>query len=331
MNAIPTNPYRKEIITQLPYCLEHSTLPALNAQRGKVRDLYSCDEKLILVSTDRQSAFDRMLGCIPFKGQVLNQCSVWWLQESQTIVENHFIDSPDPNVIIAKKCTMFPIEIIVRGYMTGSTHTSLWQQYKSGVRNYCGHQLDEGFIKNQKLAHPIVTPTTKTTQGDHPISPDGMIRQGYITANEWDDIQNKALELFAYGQTIAANRGLILVDTKYEFGKDDRGHILLADEVHTPDSSRYWLADSYSKRMAEGKQPDHIDKEFLRLWFVEHCDPYHDKHLPAAPEDLIVELSYRYIYLYERMTQKKFCFPTKKENINERIAHALASYGRVTC
>jgi phosphoribosylaminoimidazole-succinocarboxamide synthase len=198
------------------------------------------------------------------------------------------------------------IEFVVRGYMTGSTDTSIWTQYKNGVRNYCGHALPEGMKKNERLAQNIVTPTTKETTHDRPVTPKEIVSEGWLTAEQWEFTSAKTLELFAFGQKIAASRGLILVDTKYEFGIADNGEILLVDEIHTPDSSRYWMADSYAERLAAGQEPNMIDKEFFRLWFRERCDPYKDAVLPTPPDDLIAELAARYIQLFEKITGTAF-------------------------
>jgi phosphoribosylaminoimidazole-succinocarboxamide synthase len=201
---------------------------------------------------------------------------------------------------------VLPIEFVVRGYMTGSTDTSIWTQYQNGVRNYCGHALPEGMKKNERLAKNIVTPTTKETTHDRPITPKEIVAEGWLTAEQWEFTSAKTLELFAFGQKIAASRGLILVDTKYEFGVASDGEILLIDEIHTPDSSRYWLADSYAERLAAGQEPNMIDKEFFRLWFRERCDPYKDAVLPEPPADLIAELAARYIQLFEKITGTAF-------------------------
>ena len=264
------------------------------------------DGRLLLVTTDRQSGFDRLLGAIPFKGQVLNRTSLYWFEQTRDIVGNHVIASPHANALIARKCTVLPIEFVVRGYMTGSTDTSIWTQYKNGVRNYCGHALPEGMKKNERLAKNIVTPTTKETTHDRPITPKEIVAEGWLTAEQWEFTSAKTLELFAFGQKIAASRGLILVDTKYEFGVASDGEILLIDEIHTPDSSRYWLADSYAERLAAGQEPNMIDKEFFRLWFRERCDPYKDAVLPVPPDDLIAELAARYIQLFEKITGTTF-------------------------
>lgn len=292
---------------------------------GKVRDSYTTADKIILITTDRQSAFDRILASIPFKGQVLNQTSAWWFEQTKNIIPNFLLDVPDPNVVVGKKCVVFPMEIIVRGYLTGSTDTSVWMNYQKGVRDFCGNKLTEGMVKNQKFSMPIVTPSTKFEKHDRNLSKNEILAEHFATVAEFDYISAKALELFAFGQKVAAAHGLILVDTKYEFGKDEDGKITLIDEIHTPDSSRYWLAETYSQRIAEGKEPDNIDKEFLRLWFKDHCDPYHDEELPEAPRELIVELASRYIKLYEMITGRQFVFEDKP--IIKRIEENLKNHG----
>jgi len=275
---------------------------------GKVRDTYFSDDKIILITTDRQSAFDRVLASIPFKGQVLNQTSAWWFKQTKHIINNFVLEIPDPNVVVGKKCQVFPFEVIVRGYLTGSTSTSAWTNYEQGVRNFCDNQLPEDMVKNQKFETAIITPTTKFEEHDRNITAEDIVNEKMAATEEWQKISQSALKLFSFGQNEARKRGLILVDTKYEFGKDADGDILLIDEIHTPDSSRYWLTDSYEQRIAQGMEPENIDKEFLRLWFKEHCDPYNDEVLPEAPEELVVELSSRYIKLYEMITGKEFKF-----------------------
>ena len=198
--------------------------------------------------------------------------------------------------------------------MTGSTSTSIWKNYQNGIRNYCGHQLPEGMQKNEKLEKNILTPTTKEEEHDRPISKEDIIKEGWMNAEDFDVCEKAALEVFKLGQEVAAERGLILVDTKYEMGKDADGNIVLIDEVNTPDSSRYWLSSSYSQRIAEGKEPENIDKEFLRLWFRDHCDPYKDETIPDAPKDLVCELSRKYISLYEMITGKEFDFVANAES-----------------
>jgi phosphoribosylaminoimidazole-succinocarboxamide synthase len=303
---------RQVLLDAIPHCLTATDLPltAMSLTKkyvGKVRDTYEMsDGRLLLVTTDRQSGFDRLLGAIPFKGQVLNRTSLYWFEQTRDIIGNHAIASPHANALIARKCTVLPIEFVVRGYMTGSTDTSIWTQYQNGVRNYCGHALPEGMKKNEQLAKNIVTPTTKETTHDRPITAQEIVAEGWLTAEQWEFTSAKALALFEFGQKVAAERGLILVDTKYEFGVSSDDEILLIDEIHTPDSSRYWLADSYTERLAAGQEPNMIDKEFFRLWFRERCDPYKDSVLPVPPDDLIAELAARYIQLFEKITGTAF-------------------------
>ena len=315
--------YTKIITANLNNCLTETDLSGRVKYGGKVRDRYELEDRLILITTDRQSAFDRILAAIPFKGQVLNQTSAWWFEKTKYIISNHVINVPDPNVTVAKKCAVFPIEFVVRGYITGSTSTSLWTVYNNGDRKYCGNDLPDGLVKNQKLAANMLTPTTKEEHHDRPISPDEIVSEGWMSQKDWDYCSKKALELFTFGQKTAAKNGMILVDTKYEMGRDADGHIILIDEIHTPDSSRYWLTESYEVRIAAGAEPENIDKEFLRLWFVENCDPYNDEVLPDAPEELVIELSKRYIQLYEMITGKTFSFPDKRKPVNERIIENL--------
>ena len=308
-------------------CVTSSDLKYGQKYEGKVRDTYVDDELMIAVTTDRQSAFDRHLASIPFKGAVLNRTSAWWFNQTKDIVPNAWISSPDPNVTVMKKCTVFPIEFVVRGYLTGSTSTSLWTHYNKGGRNYCGNPLADGMVKNQKLPKNIVTPTTKEKEHDRPISLADIVSEGWMEKDDLDYCVAKTLEVFEFAQRVAAERGLILVDTKYEFGRDADGVIRLIDEINTPDSSRYWLADSYAERHAAGLEPDMIDKEFLRLWFAERCDPYNDETLPAAPDELVVELSQRYIKLYEMITGETFEVPPLdvdvKSRIDENVGRAL--------
>lgn len=280
-------------------------------RRGKVRDQYEFvsggEEMVVLVTTDRQSAFDRVLAAIPFKGAVLNMTSAWWFEQTKGIVDNHVVSVPHPNVTIARKCAPFPVEFVVRGYITGSTSTSLWKNYDNGVREYCGISFPEGMKKNEKLERNVLTPTTKDVKGDRPISPAEILKEGLMSKADWEYCAGKAAELFEFGQKVAKEHGLILVDTKYEFGRDENGVIRLIDEIHTPDSSRYWLATSYEARLAKGEEPENVDKEFLRLWFSDNCDPYEKaKALPAAPAELVDELSRKYIMLYELITGQAF-------------------------
>ncbi|MBD3344555.1 MAG: phosphoribosylaminoimidazolesuccinocarboxamide synthase [Chitinivibrionales bacterium] len=298
---------KEAIKKNLNNCLETTEFLDLpNRRKGKVRDAYDLGDKLVLITTDRQSAFDRVLASIPFKGQVLNQVSGFWFDTTKDIVANHVLDIPDPNVTIGKKCEVLPIEFVMRGYITGSTSTSAWTQYSNGNRNICGNVLPDGMVKNQKFERPILTPTTKAEDHDESISAEEIVSRDIIDQKTWDRLSEIVFALFERGSQIAAEHGLILVDTKYELGKDTKGEIVLIDEIHTPDSSRYWIAGSYEERFSQGKEPENIDKEFLRLWFKEHCNPYEDNVLPQAPEDLVIELSSRYIQLYEMITGQSF-------------------------
>ncbi len=298
---------RETIRREIPNCLTDTGnlgLPGL--RKGKVRDSYDLGDRLLIVTTDRQSAFDRVLAAVPFKGQVLNTVSAWWFENTRHIVTNHVISIPHPNATLARKVEIFPVEFIVRGYLTGSTDTSAWTLYSKGDRNICGNALPDGMRKNQKFHRPIITPTTKSDAHDESITPHGIVETGLMSREDWDRASDIAFRLFRHGTEVAAENGLILVDTKYEMGKDREGNIVLADEIHTPDSSRYWLSEGYEQRFRQGLDPDNIDKEFLRLWFRAHCDPYNDPVLPDAPEELVVELSSRYIRLFEMITGREF-------------------------
>ncbi len=299
------------------------TLKYTRFNNGKVRDSYFREEDIVLITTDRISAFNRVLGTIPFKGQVLNGIANFWFNFMKDIIPNHIIASPDPNITIARRLDIFPVEIIVRAYLTGSTDTSILMNYNNGVRNYCGNILPEDLKPNSRLPSIIVTPTTKSDSHDELISPEEIVNRRLMTASEWEYISSKAIEIFEKASDYLDSKGLMLVDTKMEFGKDIDGNIILADELLTPDSSRYWLKDSYQDCFNQGIPPKSLDKEVLRLWYVNHCDPYNDKVLPDAPDELIVELSAKYIELYELITDSKFQFPDTSFGINQRINKAL--------
>lgn len=291
--------------------------------RGKVRDQYEIEgergEKMLaLVTTDRQSAFDRVLAAVPYKGAVLNLVSAWWFARTKHIVANHVVAVPHANVTIARKCVPFAVEFVVRAYITGSTSTSLWKNYDAlGKREYCGIRFPEGLRKNERLEKAVLTPTTKADEGDRPISAGEIMSEGIMSGADFDTCANAAMALFRYGQETAIENGLILVDTKYEFGKDADGEIRLIDEIHTPDSSRYWMAASYQERFDEGREPENVDKEFLRLWFVDNCDPYDKSNkLPAAPGPLVDKLSMKYIMLYELITGERFDFDAVDRGAN---------------
>lgn len=298
---------------------------------GKVRDVYEQEDQLILITTDRMTGFDRLLAHIPHKGQVLNQISAWWFQETKDIIPNHVIAVPDPNVTVGKKCKPIRVEGVVRGFLTGVTDTAIWTRYQKGMREFGGVTLPEAMKKNQRLPHAIFDPTTKEDLHDRTLTPDQMVAEGFITKEMFEKVKAVSLALFARGQEIAATRGLILVDTKYEFGTNPSTTIgagedalALIDEIHTPDSSRYWYLDSYAGRFAADQEPEYFDKEFLRLWFKEHCDPYKDEQLPEAPPEKVAELSRRYIGIYEQITGEKFV--PGKEPIVQRIENNLKKY-----
>lgn len=318
---------RSTIIDNLKNCLHDTSflnIPGLRS--GKVRDSYDLGDKLMLITTDRQSAFDRILAHVPFKGQVLNTVSEFWFKNTTHIVKNHVISVPDPNVTIATKCKVFPVEFVVRGYLTGSTDTSAWTLYAKGNRNICGNIISDGMVKNQKFDKPILTPTTKSQEHDESISAEEIIASGLIDETTWNRLEQIVFSLFDYGTKTALQNGLILVDTKYELGIDSNGDIVLIDEIHTPDSSRYWLKSTYPERFDAGLEPQNIDKEFLRLWFRENCNPYTDKELPEAPNDLVAELSSRYIQLYEMITGLDFEINSQIP-IEDRITENLRKSG----
>jgi len=318
---------RETIQKNLKNCLDDTSFLGLPGRKvGKVRDTYDLGDKVMLITTDRQSAFDRVLANIPFKGGVLNKVSAFWFEHTTDIVKNQVIAVPDPNVTIAKKCKVFPIEFVMRGYLTGSTDTAAWTLYSKGQRDICGNKLPDGMVKNQKFAQPILTPTTKADTHDESISAEEIVARGIIDEKTWNRLSDIVFRLFDYGTQVAAKNGLVLVDTKYELGTDASGEILLIDEVHTPDSSRYWINATYEERFNRNEEPENIDKEFLRLWFRDHCDPYKDKVLPPAPDDLVIELSSRYMKLYEMITGLKF---EVEENvpIKERMMRNLKKAG----
>lgn len=285
---------------------------------GKVRDNYiMADGRRVLVTTDRQSAFDRNLGLIPLKGQALTQLSSWWFDQTKDIVTNHLLEMPDPNVVIGKNVMPVPIEMVIRGYLSGSTGTASWTAYDRGDRVYCGHTLPDGMHKNQAFPEPLITPTTKSDVHDENIDFFTVRESGLVKPEIWDLMVEATFALFARGQELAKKGGLILVDTKYEFGVDENGELVLIDEIHTSDSSRFWKADTYVARIEAGQEPENFDKEFLRLWFRERCDPYNDDTLPEMPDDFRIEVAMRYIETYERITGQDFVLP--EGNVQERV------------
>jgi phosphoribosylaminoimidazole-succinocarboxamide synthase len=296
--------------------------------RGKVRENYDLrDGTRVLIATDRISAFDRILAVIPLKGQVLTQTARFWFEATRDLCPNHVIEYPDPNVLVCKRLAMMPVEIVVRDYLAGTTSTSILQMYKRGKREMYGHHFKEGLRDNEKLPQTIITPTTKAEQGEHdaPLSAEEIVTRKLLTERQWREVSEKALALFARGRETAARQGLILVDTKYEFGFDEKGAIVLADEVHTPDSSRYWLSKSYPERFAAGAPPDTLDKDFIRRWVAERCDPYKDP-IPEIPPEVILEASGKYIAVYEQLTGREFVLPDRSLAPLARVRTNLTKY-----
>jgi phosphoribosylaminoimidazole-succinocarboxamide synthase len=309
--------------------LVDATIPELpNYYRGKVRDNYDLpDGRRIIIATDRLSAFDRILATIPSKGQVLTQIARFWFDATRDVCPNHVLDYPDPNVIVCQRLSIVPVEIVVRDYLTGTTGTSIWPMYKSGQREIYGIRFPDGLRENQKLPSTIITPTTKAADGGHddPLTPDEIVRRGLLTSEQWRTLSQLALALFARGREIAERRGLILVDTKYEFGFDAGGRIILADEIHTPDSSRYWVRGSYERRCAAGEPPEALDKDVLRRWVAARCDPYRDP-IPEIPSEIILETARTYIEAFETITGQRFILPPPDPPILARIRANLAQY-----
>lgn len=275
---------------------------------GKVRDCYSTkDGRRIIVVTDRISAFDRVLGVLPLKGQLLNHVAAWWFEQTKALVPNHVLEVPDPNVTIAKECVPLPVEMVMRAYLTGTTSTSIWVHYQRGEREFCGHRLPDGLGRHEALPEPILTPSTKAAHGDHDVSAsrDEILAMNKMSAEDFDRAAEMSKLLFAEGQRIARERGLILADTKYEFGKTADGEIVVIDEIHTPDSSRYWFTESYQDRMSRGLTPESFDKEYLRRFLADQGFQG-DGPIPDIPDEIRVEASARYRVAVEQLTGKKF-------------------------
>lgn len=297
----------------------------INPYIGKVRHVYDTPEgHKMLVTSDRLSAFDRQITTIPFKGQVLTQLSRFWFEQTKDICPNHVIDYPDPNIVVCQDLEMLPVELVVRGYLAGSTGTSVLTMYKKGQREMYGTTFPDGMVDNQKLPTPIITPTTKAATGDHdaPLSAEQIVDEGILPKDVWEQVSAYALALFARGQEIAAKAGLILVDTKYEFGFDKDGVLTLGDEIHTPDSSRYWMADTYQAAIDVGKEPTTLDKDQIRRWVVARVDAYKDD-IPAIPDDLRVSTAETYIDVYEKITGQKFDISNAIDNPEERVVEVL--------
>lgn len=309
--------------------LREAAIPELPAHySGKVRENYDLPGgRRILIATDRLSAFDRILCAVPLKGQVLTQTARFWFERTADICPNHVLDYPDPNVVIGRRLDILPVEIVVRGYLAGTTSTSVLTMYKAGRREMYGLRLPEGMRDNERLPQPIITPTSKAGHGDHdaPLSPEEILSQGLLTPAQWEQLSAYALALFARGQEEAAARGLILADTKYEFGTDAEDRIVLADEIHTPDSSRYWRAGSYAARFEAGEKPESFDKDFVRNWVAARCDPYRDE-IPEIPEELILGTAAVYIEAFETITGRKFELPSGETSVLERVRRNLRPY-----
>ena len=296
------------IRAQLVKTLEKTDFPELGDKYvGKVRDCYSKDGRRTIVVTDRISAFDVVLGTIPFKGQVRNQIAAYWFESTKQIASNHVLSVPDPTVMVAAECELLPVEFVMRAYLTGVTTTSIWYHYEKGGRLFCGHKLPDGMRKNQKLDKAILTPSTKAAKGGHDqsVSRAEILAAGTLSADDFDRAGEMCARIFAFGQSLAAQRGLILVDTKYEIGRRVDGSLCFIDEVHTPDSSRYWYADDYQARFERGDEPRGLDKEYLRRVLADQG--YRgDGPPPSLSDEVRCEAARRYIALYELITGRGF-------------------------
>jgi phosphoribosylaminoimidazole-succinocarboxamide synthase len=293
---------------QLGKTLDATDFPTLGEKyEGKVRDCYTKDGRRTLIVSDRLSAFDVVLGTIPFKGQVLNQMAAHWFDITKDLVPNHVISVPDPTVMVAVECKLLPVEFVMRAYITGVTSTSIWTHYKNGARTFCGHELPDGMKKNQKLPKALLTPSTKADKGDHDksVSRAEILEMGALTAADFDAAAEMCARLFAFGQAESLKRGLILVDTKYEIGRKPDGTLCFIDEIHTPDSSRYWYADDYQARFDKGEEPRGLDKEYVRRTLAEQGYKG-DGPPPKLTDDVRVEAARRYIQVCELVTGRPF-------------------------
>jgi phosphoribosylaminoimidazole-succinocarboxamide synthase len=288
--------------------LERTDLPELGARyEGKVRDCYVKGGRRVLVATDRVSAFDVVLGTIPLKGQVLNQAAAFWFEKTREVAPNHLLEVPDPCVSVVTDCRPLPVEFVYRAYLTGSTSTSIWVRYAARDRLYCGHRLPDGLRKHEKLPRPLLTPTTKAPKGEHDelMSKDEILARGLVSAGLYERAEALVAALFAAGSEWAAGRGLILVDTKYELGLDAQGELVVIDEIHTPDSSRYWYRDGYEQALARGDDPHALDKEYVRRWLVEQ-GWRGEGAPPPLPDAVRCEAARRYIEAYELLSGAAF-------------------------
>ncbi len=309
--------------------LERTDFPKLGKKyEGKVRDNYTlADGRRVLVTTDRISAFDRVLGTLPLKGQVLNFVAAWWFERTRAIANNHMLGVPDPNVLLARECTPLPVEMVVRGYLTGTTSTSIWVHYERGAREFCGHRLPEGMKRHERLPEPLLTPSTKAPKGDHDVSASRaeILAMTGMPPHEFDRAAEIAMALFAEGQRWCAERGLILVDTKYELGKTPEGEIVVIDEIHTPDSSRFWYASTYEERFRAGKDPESFDKEYVRRWLVEQGFRG-DGPIPSIPDDVKIEAVLRYVEAVEQITGQPFV-PNLEDPTDRMRRNLRAEFG----
>jgi phosphoribosylaminoimidazole-succinocarboxamide synthase len=319
----------QKLLALLPLALEKTNLPLPGRAAGKVREWYTLPEgKRLLITTDRLSAFDRILACVPYKGQVLNQLTNWWFDQTSDIIANHKVSVPDPNAVVVTVAEPFLVEVIVRGYITGVTSTALWYRYSLGEREIYGYRFPDGLQKNAELPRPIITPTTKGGAGVHDerLTCAEVTEKGLLDSTTWDQIQAAAQAVFKRGQELARKAGLILVDTKYEFGRTAEGCVVLIDEVNTPDSSRFWKGNTYTARFESGQEPENFDKEFVRIAYTEKG--YRgDGEIPNMPNDLWAEASQRYITIYEMLAGIPFEageYPVEKRLLeNLRVANVL--------
>ena len=313
-----------QLRAQLPHTLRQADFPALGQlYRGKVRDNYSQGDRIVMITTDRVSAFDHVLGTIPFKGEILSRLTLFWFDKVKDVAPTHLLEAPDPSVMVVKRAKALPVEIIIRGYITGS----LWRDYQAGKAGAYGIAWPDGLKKDQAFDEPVITPSTKAEYGRHdePISEADILAKGLVAPEVWREAVAIARRLFARGQEWARSRGLILVDTKYEMGIGPDGKLIVIDEIHTPDSSRYWMADTYAERFAAGKDPQMLDKENIRQWLIqEHGFSGHGTP-PALTDDVRVMLASKYLDLYERLTGAKF--ESQVGSVAERIGKNLAAKG----
>ncbi len=289
--------------------LERTDLPELGERiEGKVRDSYVRSGRRTIVVTDRVSCFDVVVGTIPLKGQVLNQIAAWWFDKTKDVAANHLLEVPDPSVSVVRECKLLPVEFVFRGYLTGVTSTSIWTAYERGERSYCGHRLPDGMSKHERLPEPLLTPTTKAPKGEHDelTSRAEIIARGVLSEELYDRAEALTSALFRFGQDWANSRGLILVDTKYELGLDERGDLVVIDEIHTPDSSRYWYRDTYEQALAQGRDPQALDKEYVRRWLAQERGYRGEGEPPPLPDDVRCEAARRYIEAFERITGDSF-------------------------